>query len=225
MESLQYGDGHIVVVEAVRYREPVGRIRLPHPALIADESAIARLGRTGSRSGLFPRTLAIGVADRRVGPAVSFDGSADWIGATDPKPTAPGESSRDSGSFALGLHAASVGTGDPLSPSSLVGARVLAPGEYREVPVPIWPANPFPIEAPGRPDGLDRADRTPIELALARGEAQALELTATLWRRIGADAERSRPVRTGAERPVTDRATVTFEPAAGPTMRDTGVVR
>ncbi|WP_135364408.1 hypothetical protein [Halosimplex halophilum] len=113
-------------------------------------------------------------------------------------------------SFVLGVHAASVGDGDPTSPASLVGVRVLAPGEYRAVPVPVWEANPFPIAAPSAVGERPRTDWTDTGLAPEPGAGRRVEVTATLWADLGGDAERSRPLYDGLGWAVTDSRTVTF---------------
>ncbi|WP_436909657.1 hypothetical protein [Halosimplex marinum] len=113
-------------------------------------------------------------------------------------------------SFVLGVHAASVGDGDPTSPASLVGVRVLAPGEYRAVPVPVWEANPFPIAAPSAVGERPRTDWTDTGLTPEPGGGRRVEVTATLWADLGGDAERSRPLYDGLGWAVTDSRTVTF---------------
>ncbi|QLH81246.1 hypothetical protein [Halosimplex pelagicum] len=234
MACVQSGTGYVLVVPRVVCHQGPGPTELPLAALVAGETALGRLADDVLGSDLLPRATADPDGSTPAEPSVSLDPDTETVsdapgaldaskalGTTDPSETGeepeladqrPGMAA-DAGerdSFVLGVHAASVGDGDPTSPASLVGVRVLAPGEYRGVPVPVWEANPFPISAPSAVGERPRTEWTDTGLTPEPGGRRRIEVTATLWADLGGDAERSRPLYDGLGWPVTDSRTVTF---------------
>ncbi|QLH76938.1 hypothetical protein HZS55_06355 [Halosimplex rubrum] len=219
MACVQSGTGYVLVVPRVVCPCDSGPTALPLAALVAEETAIGRLGDDWRGSALLPRT-PVGPDDLHPSElSVSLDpddeaapAATDAGGGSERADQHPGMASdvNESDSFVLGVHAASVGDGDPTSPESLVGVRVLAPGEYREVPVPVWEANPFPISEPSAVGERPRTDWTDTGLDPEAGASRRVEVTATLWADLSGDAERSRQLYDRLGWAVTDSRTVTF---------------
>lgn len=228
MEVEASGDGHVVVVSRVVVREPTGPVGLPLSVLFAEEEALASLAGIRFGRDLVPRIVDAGVPedeDRR-GSDVALSGSPDGTGRPVDRPSGLESDATDGRSaFVLGLHASSVGDGDPTSPTSLVGIRVLEPGSYRDVPVPIWQGNPFPVWPARHTDGRSRTHWTCVEFGATDGNAE-VDLTATLWHDLAVDVDHhAGPIRDDAGHPVTSTETVAFGDCTDAIEREPNVAR
>ncbi|WP_436923960.1 hypothetical protein [Halosimplex amylolyticum] len=215
MKSVHSGTGHLVVAATATSREATGPVGLPLAARFATAEASAALG--PAAPDIDP--LRGATATARVDPhperglSVVLEGSdgrsrrrRERQSATVPA------SAAESPTFVLGLHAASVGGGDPTSLESLVGTRALPPGRYRDGPVPVWKGNPFPIAHPDHAGERPRTRWSDVDLAPESDGRTDPELTATLW--SGLDAATGSPltpVTDVRDRPISSSATVTLE--------------